>query len=280
MHGRRKFFISSVFGTLGLAIPRLGAAQSSNLSDKPTEGELFYRYPAIGDELVAEVVAASHTRFDDVKKLVTARPELAKASWDWGFGDYETAIGAASHMGRADIAAFLMEHGARPTIFTYAMLGAVDVVKGAIDATPGVQSVPGPHGITLLQHAQIRLRRSDLSDEDMAKMKAMVEYLGSVEGSDDRATSLEISEEDKAQYFGEYQFGEKEDEVFEVNLNSRKFLQIARKGNFGRVLNRVGEHQFAPGGGPSVRIHFTLENGEATSLTVHEPEPIVKAVRI
>ena len=63
-------------------------------------------YPTQDYEIVREVVGAAHARFDRVKELVTERPELAKATWDWGFGDVETALGAASHMGRKDIAEF------------------------------------------------------------------------------------------------------------------------------------------------------------------------------
>jgi hypothetical protein len=29
--------------------------------------------------------------------------QLARAAWDWGFGDWETALGAASHMGSRPI---------------------------------------------------------------------------------------------------------------------------------------------------------------------------------
>ena len=34
------------------------------------------------------------------------------------------------------------------------MLGQLDVVKAFIDASPGVQRIHGPHGITLLAHAR------------------------------------------------------------------------------------------------------------------------------
>ena len=40
---------------------------------------------------------------------------LACATLDWGFGDWETALGAASHVGRPEIAEYLIANGAEPT---------------------------------------------------------------------------------------------------------------------------------------------------------------------
>ena len=59
----------------------------------------------------------SHNDIKRVRELVERQPALARASLDWGFGDWETAIDAASHVGRRDIAEFLIANGARPTIF-------------------------------------------------------------------------------------------------------------------------------------------------------------------
>ena len=81
------------------------------------------------------------------------RPALAKVSFDWGFGDWETPIDAASHIGNREAAEFLIANGARATIFSAAMLGQLDAVKAFIAASPGIQRTPGPHSITLLGHA-------------------------------------------------------------------------------------------------------------------------------
>jgi hypothetical protein len=51
------------------------------------------------------MVGASHGNLARVNELVLAHPALANAAWDWGFGDWETAIGAASHVGNKQIAA-------------------------------------------------------------------------------------------------------------------------------------------------------------------------------
>ena len=60
------------------------------------------------------------------------------AAWDWGGGDWETGLGAAAHVGRRDIALFLLDHGARLDVFAAAMLGYLDVVQAAVAARPDV----------------------------------------------------------------------------------------------------------------------------------------------
>src|SRR5688572_12828933 len=110
-------------------------------------------YPTAEAFLVKELVGAAHGNIDRVKAIVSRQPETAKVSWDWGFGDWESALGAASHVGNRPIAEFLLEHGAPPTIFSSAMLGHLDVVKAMIAAQPGLQRVRGPHGIPLQAHA-------------------------------------------------------------------------------------------------------------------------------
>jgi len=71
----------------------------------------------------------------------TIRP-WPKAVWDWGFGDWESALGAASHVGNREIAEYLIAHGARPSLFSATMLGHLDVVKAFIAAQPGVTENP------------------------------------------------------------------------------------------------------------------------------------------
>ncbi len=105
-------------------------------------------------KLVKETVAVSHGILLRVRDLVEASLALAKAARDWGFGDWETALGAASHTGRLQIAELLIAHGARSDIFTFAMFGQLGVVKAYVEANPGIQRTLGPHGITLLSHAR------------------------------------------------------------------------------------------------------------------------------
>jgi hypothetical protein len=110
--------------------------------------------PPIDKELVAEFVLKSHGDIGVVKQLVEQEPEIVNAAWDWGAGDWETGLGAAAHVGRRDIAEFLLEHGARKDVFAAAMLGEVDVVRAMLDAQPGLRDARGPHGISLQAHAE------------------------------------------------------------------------------------------------------------------------------
>ena len=230
---------------------------------------LHSEFPSHDPSAVREVVGASHTRIDRVRVLVEASPALAKATWDWGFGDWESALGAASHMGRRDIAQLLIDHGARPNLFTFAMLGHLSVVEAYVEAMPGIQRIPGPHGITLLEHAR----------KGGNAARRVAAYLESLGDADDKATSLEVSDDEKNLYVGRYTFGTGADEAFEGLTNRRGALAIQRGERFSRVLNRVEKHGFAPGGAPAVRVRFDIKDGRAVSLTIHDPVPLVKAVR-
>jgi hypothetical protein len=112
------------------------------------------RPPALDPKLVQEFVAQAHGDLDRVRELLESEPALLNASWDWGGGDWETGLGAAAHMGRRDIALFLLERGARADIFAAAMLGETEVVRAMLTAWPALREAPGPHGIPLLAHAK------------------------------------------------------------------------------------------------------------------------------
>lgn len=282
LFARRRFIKSSAFGLIGITSFGYVSGQDNfikAISTGNTES-LFYRYPGINDTMVSSIVGASHGNFDKVKELVTKRSELAGACWDWGFGDFETALGAASHVGRRDIAEFLMSHGARPDIFTYAMLGMQKSVQEIIEAVPGIQKNNGPHGITLLQHAKNRLEDKNISAGDAANVKAVISYLETVGSADMKPKNLELTEEEKKKYLGEYRFGDGETELFVVDLHRLGFLQVGRKGYSGRKLNKVDDNTFSPAGSASVKIIFKVKDDKAVSFSVHEPEPLVTAVRI
>ena len=109
---------------------------------------------AIATELVHQFVNDAHGDFDSVVKLIKKEPGLVNASWDWGGGDWETGLGAAAHMGRKDIAEFLLQRGARIDLFAAAMLGRLDIVQAVVADDPSVLDEPGPHGISLMTHAK------------------------------------------------------------------------------------------------------------------------------
>lgn len=109
--------------------------------------------PALDGRLVQEFVGNAHGDLNRVQELLAQEPKLINATWDWGGGDFETALGAASHMGRRDIAEFLLGNGARLDLFAATMLGKIDIVKAALRAFPEAINTPGPHGIPLSAHA-------------------------------------------------------------------------------------------------------------------------------
>ncbi len=110
--------------------------------------------PALGNTLVRDFVIFAHSELDMVKKLLEKQPTLINATVDWGAGDWESALGGASHMGRRDIAEYLLEHGARIDIFAATMLGQLDTVKSLLTANPKLIDCKGPHGFTLVSHAK------------------------------------------------------------------------------------------------------------------------------
>jgi hypothetical protein len=105
-------------------------------------------------EEINEMVAKSHGDVEYVRTALAADATLANAAWDWGDGDWETALGAAGHMGRRDIAELLLAHGARLDIFVAAMLGDVEVVEAMLAAHPELRDAKGPHEISLESHAE------------------------------------------------------------------------------------------------------------------------------
>jgi hypothetical protein len=116
--------------------------------------EEFPKPAPLEPELVQAFVGNAHGDLDAVRSLLESRAGLLNASWDWGGGDWETALGAAAHMGRRDIALFLLEQGARLDLFAAAMLGHVEVVRAVLAAFPEQRDALGPHGIPLIKHAE------------------------------------------------------------------------------------------------------------------------------
>ena len=239
-------------------------------SPEPGEGGVHAAFPSQEVSAAREMVAAAHADLEQVQELVNDRPELAKASYDWGFGDWETALDAASHMGRRDIAELLIENGARPTLFYAAMTGNVDAVRAFIKAFPGIQSLHGPHGITLMAHAEVGGKDAE----------GVVRYLEKVGNSDMRYTDLPLSETERQVYLGSYAFGDGADERFEIEVPRRGQLAIRRGSSFGRTLFHQGEHRFHPAGAPTARIRFTVADARAESFEIHNPGRILTAKRI
>ncbi|MGE0041128.1 MAG: hypothetical protein AB7H88_05985 [Vicinamibacterales bacterium] len=225
-------------------------------------------FPRVDDALVSTFVGLCHRDVVEVTRLVERQPSLARSSWDWGFGDWETGLGAAAHTGRRNIAEVLFAHGARPTIFSAAMMGQLDVVKAFVAASPGIQGTLGPHGLPLMLHA-----RAGGKDAE-----PVVAYLEAVGGADVRPPSAPLEAADRAALVGTYVFGPGERDRFEVDVRNDQ-LGMLRPGTTRRFLIHAGDLVFFPSGVPSVRIAFAREGGKIARLTIADPDVFVTAAR-
>jgi hypothetical protein len=242
-----------------LSLPRGGASVS-----------LGPAFPRQAPEMVEEMVRVAHFDVNRVKELANAHPALAKAAVDWGFGDWEDALGAASHTGRYDIAQFLLSRGARPTIFSAAMMGEVDAVRAFVAAAPGIQTVLGPHSLTLMWHAKAGGERA----------RATLDYLRDLRDADNSppTTPLEVAVRDAC--LGVYVFGDGVDEHLVVEVDKTGDLTINRPGLlFARNLRYVGANEFFPIGAEQVRIRFAVNGDRATSVAVLDPQLVMTATR-
>jgi len=156
---RRKFVEKTVL--LGCSISIFPALQSCKTTQSMTSE--FVKNP-INIEEVREVVYYAHSDLKQVENLISKSPKLINSTVDWGDGDFESALGAASHVGNLDIANYLIQNGARMDIFTMAMLGYSNDVINIIKRSPSTINIIGPHGLTLLHHAEIGVSSPDLSD--------------------------------------------------------------------------------------------------------------------
>ncbi|MEP6757133.1 MAG: ankyrin repeat domain-containing protein [Chthonomonadales bacterium] len=109
---------------------------------------------------------------DNVKLLLEKHPAVLNATVDWGGGDWESGLGGASHMGRRDIAEFLIEKGARIDIFAATMLGHLDIVKSLLALHPTLIDAKGPHGIPLLAHAKMGGKEAEAVFHYIESLKA------------------------------------------------------------------------------------------------------------
>jgi len=100
-------------------------------------------------------VRVAHGDLARTKEMLEEQPGLLNATWDWGGGDFETALGGASHMGNREIAGHLLDQGARLDLFCAATMDMLAVVRGVIDTYPAAIGWKGPHGIPLLRHAEL-----------------------------------------------------------------------------------------------------------------------------
>jgi hypothetical protein len=265
---RRSFFgFSSGLSALGITTLAANAwGQPAAPTATVSAADIF---PAQDPALVKEVVGVSHGNLKRVQELVERQPALARASMDWGFGDWETCIDAAAHVGNKPIADFLLQNGARPTIFSAAMMGQLDVVKAFIAARPGVQKTYGPHGITLMAHARA----------GGADAAAVVQYLTALGDADIPLPNVTLAAADRDAIAGKYVYGPGPRDYFAVDVQ-RDSLGIDRPGGPARRgLIHTGNLVFYPAGVPSAKIAFAREGEKVIRMTLADPNVMLTAQR-
>jgi hypothetical protein len=272
---RRSFFsLTSGLSALGISAlaakawgrPALRSAQREGGAPPPaiSGAEAF---PQQDPSLVKDAVGASHGNVARIRELVERQPALARASFDWGFGDWETCIDAAAHVGNKPIADFLLTHGARPTIFSAAMMGQLDAVKAFVAARPGIQKTLGPHGITLMSHAKA----------GGPEAAAVVQYLASLGDADTPTATQPLAPADRDALVGKYVYGPGQRDFFIVDVQ-RETLGLDRpNGPARRGLGHLGNLVFFPAGVPTAKIAFLREGGTVTQLTVADPNVMLTA---
>ena len=130
-----------------------------------------WKKPQINRLLVQDFVIYAHSDLGIVKKLLDKEPALLNAAMDWGAGDWETALGAAGHMGNRAIAEYLIEKGARVDLFASAMLGLLEVVKALLTLQPKLIDAKGPHGFGLHWHAKAGGKLAEATLEYLQSVK-------------------------------------------------------------------------------------------------------------
>jgi hypothetical protein len=269
----RRSFFSITSGLSALGISALATRAWGQAPPLPYAISAADAFPQQDPGLVKDAVGASHGNFARIRELVEKQPAMARASIDWGFGDWETCIDAASHVGNRPIADFLLTHGARPTIFSAAMMGQLDAVKAFTAARPGIQKTLGPHGITLMSHAKA-------GGPDAA---AVVQYLATLGDADMPTPTQPLASADRDALAGTYVYGPGPRDYFTVDVQQDRFsppLGIDRPNSPSRRgLGHLGNLVFFPTGVPHVKIAFARENGKVTQLTLADPNVMLTANR-
>jgi hypothetical protein len=160
----RRAFAAASAGVILASAADLPAAEDKPAGPTEAAFERDYTAPSfkpswkkqqINRQFVQDFVIYAHSDLEMTQKLVEKQSAVLNGFMDWGAGDWESGLGGASHMGRKDIVAFLLEKGARIDIFCAAMMGQLDAVKGFLTLQPKLIDARGPHGFSLHFHAQV-----------------------------------------------------------------------------------------------------------------------------
>ncbi len=127
--------------------------------------------PQMDKAIVQEFVRVAHSDITKVKEMLAEYPNLLNAAHDWKYGDFETGLGAATHVGDKELASYFVDQGAQTDIFTACLFGHLDMLKSILAVFPKSLYAKGPHGFTLLHHA-IK------GEEEALPVKEYLESLG------------------------------------------------------------------------------------------------------
>lgn len=230
--------------------------------------DLPEHYPSYSSDLIERIVTVAHFDLKQLKELIDPRPHLVKSAWDWGFGDWETPLGAACHMGRRDIAEFLLSKGASPSLFSWVLFGDLQMVQQTVEHQPGIERVTGPHSISLLAHARMGGKQSEV----------VLQYLHTLDA--DSVRPIPLTDQERTSICGTYRFGAGPSEVVEVSDDMRPYLNSpmytyapqlnwTRRNTMARPLFHLGGKVFYPAGAPSIEIRFGW-HADAEVMTVHD----------
>jgi ankyrin repeat protein len=106
-------------------------------------------------DIIKDFVISAHFNLPKVQTYLTEYPDLLRAEHQWGEGDFEDGLGAASHVGNRAIAQFFIEQGVEPTICAVAMLGDRAGVDAFLALDPQSANARGAHGISLMFHVAL-----------------------------------------------------------------------------------------------------------------------------
>ncbi len=91
-----------------------------------------------------------------------------------GGGDFETALGGASHVGYIELVNYLVENGTQMNLLTFCLLGKTDMVKSMLASYPALLIMKGPRGFSPLDYPI-------QGEANALEIKKYLESLGAVE---------------------------------------------------------------------------------------------------
>lgn len=164
---RKNFLYTVAGGAAGLTI-----AGNKIFAQAPAQQEP----PPIAMNIVKDFVGAGHRDLGKVQSMIADYPNIVHCTYDWGNGDFESAIEGSGHVGNKAITEYLIANGSRVTLFALAMLGKKELVLPILEAYPKLVFANGPHGFTLLHHAKLAGKEGEelynyLSEKGLKEMK-------------------------------------------------------------------------------------------------------------